>query len=325
MLRFVTSGTEAVMSALRLARAHTRRDLVVKFDGCYHGHSDGLLAAAGSGVATLGIPGSPGVPPSVAATTISLPFNDLSAVERTLQRHSGHIAAVIVEPIPCNMGVVPARPGYLEGLRRLTRQHDVLLIFDEVISGFRAGWGGAQGLCGVEPDLTCLGKVIGGGLPVGAYGGRRDLMELIAPSGPVYQAGTLAGSPPAMAAGVVTLRRLRDTDVFARLRASAAALTSALSQVVAGSPPPARVAQQASLMTLFFSSEPVTDYSSARAADTTRYAAFFHRMLEAGVSLPPSQFEAWFLTAAHGEAEIAHVVEAAEAALSTGALPARAG
>ncbi len=315
MVRFVNSGTEATMSAVRLARAYTGRAKVVKFEGCYHGHADGLLARAGSGVATLSLPDSPGVPPAYAQETIVLPYNDLTAVEEAFRRHGEEIAAVIVEPVAANMGVVPPIPGFLEGLRRLTAQYGALLIFDEVVTGFRLCYGGAQTLYGVPPDLTCLGKVIGGGLPVGAYGGRREIMSLVAPEGPVYQAGTLSGNPLAMAAGIATLRLLQEAHAYARLEALAARLEEGLQEAVARAQVPATVQRVGSMLTLFFTPQAVRNYAAARACDTQRFARFFARMLERGVLLPPSQFEAWFLSLAHGEEEVAHTLEAALKAL----------
>ncbi|MBI4216959.1 MAG: glutamate-1-semialdehyde 2,1-aminomutase [Chloroflexi bacterium] len=316
LVRFVSSGTEAAMSALRLARGYTGRDLIVKFAGCYHGHSDGLLAEAGSGVATLGIPGSPGVPASYAQNTIVAPYNDLGALERIFQAQGGDIAAVIVEPVAGNMGVVLPRPGFLPGLRRLTAEHGALLIFDEVITGFRLGWGGAQGHYQIKPDLTCLGKIIGGGLPVGAYGGRRDIMERVAPQGPVYQAGTLSGNPLAMAAGIATLEALKSPSAYEKLEALGRTLEAGLAAACRQAKIPARIVRAGSVLTLFFTPGEVTDYNSALRCDTARYGAFFRAMLEAGVYLPPSQFEAWFLSLAHTEQDVEATIAAAARALS---------
>lgn len=315
MVRFVNSGTEATMSAVRLARAYTGRTKVVKFEGCYHGHADGLLARAGSGLATLALPDSPGVPPSYAQETLVLPYNDLEAVEMAFQAHGEGIAAIIVEPVAANMGVVPPEPGFLEGLRRLTRAYGSLLIFDEVVTGFRLCYGGAQTLYGVEPDITCLGKVIGGGLPVGAYGGRREIMSMVAPEGPVYQAGTLAGNPLAMAAGIATLRLLQQEDPYDRLEALASRLEEGLREAIAEAEAPAIVQRVGSMLTIFFTSVPVRDYASARSCDTHRFARFFARMLEQGFLIPPSQFEAWFLSLAHTQEEVAATIEAARRAL----------
>jgi glutamate-1-semialdehyde 2,1-aminomutase len=315
MVRLVNSGTEATMSAVRLARAYTGRTKVVKFEGCYHGHADGLLARAGSGLATLALPDSPGVPPSYAQETLVLPYNDLEAVEMAFQAHGDGIAAIIVEPVAANMGVVPPEPGFLEGLRRLTRAYGSLLIFDEVVTGFRLCYGGAQTLYGVEPDITCLGKVIGGGLPVGAYGGRREIMSMVAPEGPVYQAGTLAGNPLAMAAGIATLRLLQQEDPYDRLEALASRLEEGLREAIAEAEAPAIVQRVGSMLTIFFTSVPVRDYASARSCDTHRFARFFARMLEQGFLIPPSQFEAWFLSLAHTQEEVAATIEAARRAL----------
>ena len=317
MLRFVNSGTEAAMSALRLARAFTGRDKVLKFDGCYHGHADGLLVKAGSGVATLGLPDSPGVPASYAQHTLVAPYNDLNAVEALFTQHGDGIAAIIVEPMAGNMGVVAPASGFLEGLRSLTQRAGALLIFDEVITGFRLGWGGAQGRFGVTPDLTCLGKVIGGGLPVGAYGGRRDIMGLVAPLGPVYQAGTLSGNPLAMSAGIATLRCLQAPGAYAQLdwlgeRLSQGLLTAARTAGI-----PAVGNRVGSAMTLFFTAVPVTDYASAKTADTARYAAYFRGMLSLGIYLAPSQFEAGFVSLVHTEEDIDLTIEAARRVLAT--------
>lgn len=309
MLRFVNSGTEAVMSALRLARAVTGRDLVVKFEGCYHGHSDGLLAAAGSGVATLGLPDSPGVPESFAAQTILARYNDSSAVAKIFEAYPHSIAAVIVEPIAGNMGVVEPASGFLEDLRELCDANDALLIFDEVITGFRVGWSGAQGYYGVRPDLTTLGKVVGGGLPVGAYGGPRSLMEHIAPAGDVYQAGTLSGNPLAMSAGLATLRSLRDMeDAYMQLEALGTQLEDGIKKAAAEAGIPFAVTRIGSVLTGFFRSQPPGDYMEAVESDTARFSRLHRGLLKRGVMLPPSQFEAWFISLAHDETLIEQTV-----------------
>ena len=311
VVRFVSSGTEAVMTALRLARAATGRDMIVKFDGCYHGHSDSLLVKAGSGPLTLGAPDSAGVPADVTRHTLSLPFNDLAAVETAFGEHGDRVAAVIVEPVPGNMGVVPPAAGYLAGLRRLTRAHGALLIFDEVMTGFRLAYGGAQVLYEIEPDLTTLSKVVGGGLPAGAYGGRRDLMEMIAPLGPVYQAGTLSGNPLAMVAGATTLRLLGLPGAYDRLEDTSARLGDGLVAAAQQAGVAARVARVGSMLTVFFTDQDITDYESARTSDTARFARFHRAMLERGVYLPPSQFEALFVSMAHGDSEIERTLTAA--------------
>ncbi len=316
MLRFVSSGTEATMSAIRLARAFTRRDKMVKFDGGYHGHADFLLAKAGSGVATLALPDSAGVPASIASTTLIAPYNDLEAVTQLFDSHRDEIAVVIVEPVAGNMGVVPPQPKFLAGLRDLTRANGALLIFDEVITGFRVGWSGAQSLYNVRPDLTCLGKIIGGGLPVGAYGGRRDIMQQIAPLGPVYQAGTLSGNPLAMAAGIATLDTIAATpDAYAQLEERGAQLERGLKDAARAANIPVTINRVGSLLTAFFAQAPIANYESAKRSDTQLYAKFFHGMLERGTYLAPSQFEATFISLAHTEADIAQTVEAAFAVM----------
>ncbi|MDR7402394.1 MAG: glutamate-1-semialdehyde 2,1-aminomutase [Armatimonadota bacterium] len=307
-LRFVSSGTEAVMSAVRVARAATGRSAILKFAGCYHGHADALLVRSGSGVATLGLPGSAGVPADATRHTLVAPYNDAGAVEDLFRRSGDEIAAVVVEPVAANMGVVLPQPDFLPALRELTWRYGAVLIFDEVITGFRVAWGGAQRRYGIRPDLTCLGKIIGGGLPVGAYGGRRDLMDQVAPRGQVYQAGTLAGHPVVMAAGAAVLRRLSQPGVYELLEARAARLAAGLRQAAGGR---ASVAQAGGMLTVFFRSAPPADYAQAQECDTGAYAAFFHRMLERGVLPPPSQFEGWFLTLAHGDREIDATVAAA--------------
>jgi glutamate-1-semialdehyde 2,1-aminomutase len=315
MVRLVSSGTEATMSALRLARAATGRAKIVKFGGCYHGHADLLLVQAGSGVTTLGLPDSPGVPPPVTADTLVARYNDLASLAALFQAFPGEIAAVIVEPVAGNMGVVPPAPGFLEGLRQITAANAALLIFDEVLSGFRVALGGAIARYGVRPDLVTLGKVVGGGLPLAAYAGRRELMELIAPSGPVYQAGTLSGNPVAVAAGLATLRRLREGVVFPAIEAGAARLIAGLAAAAREAGVPVHASQVGTLGCVFFTERPVTSYEDAVTSDTARYGQFFQAMLARGVYLAPSQFEALFLSAAHTPDEIDRTIEAARAAL----------
>ena len=305
-LRFVSSGTEAAMTALRVARAATGRDLVLKFEGGYHGHSDGLLARAGSGLATLGLPGSAGVSAATAGQTLVVPYNDVAAASQAFEHHAERLAAVIVEPVAANMGVVPPEPGFLGGLRELCDRHGTLLVFDEVITGFRVGRGGAQALYGIRPDLTLLGKIIGGGLPVGALGGRVEIMDLLAPEGPVYQAGTLSGHPLAMAAGAATLQLL-DQSLYDRLEWLTAQLATGLAEAL----PSTSVSRVGSLLTVFFRALAPRNMAEASESDTGRFAAFFRRLLEAGVLLPPSQFEAWFVSASHSDADIEATVEAA--------------
>jgi len=313
-VRFVSSGTEATMSAVRVARAATRRDKIVKFEGCYHGHADGFLAKAGSGAMTLGVPTSPGVSKAVAADTLLAPYNDLRFVQALCDANDRQVAAVIVEPIAGNMGVVPPAEGFLRGLRDLCTERGIVLIFDEVISGFRAAAGGAQQIFGITPDLTCLGKIIGGGLPVGAYGGRVDLMELVAPAGPVYQAGTLSGNPLAMTAGLWALKRLTPR-LYKDLARRGAQLAGGFADAAREANVPLQVNAFGSLVTPFFTASPVRDYTSALTANTGAYATFFRGMLVRGVYGPPSQFEAWFLSAAHTDRDIAETVKAARAAM----------
>lgn len=314
-VRFVSSGTEAAMSAIRLARAFTGRDLIVKFEGGYHGHADSFLVDAGSGLATLAISSSPGVPASLAALTLNAPFNDLAAVERLFQRHTGKIAAIIAEPVAANMGVVPPNDDFLEGLRSIAQRAGALLIFDEVISGFRVGRGGAQGKWKIRPDLTILGKIIGGGLPVAAYGGRADIMEMVAPLGPVYQAGTLSGNPLAMRAGLASLPQL-SPEMYAELDRKGKRLADGLRAALAESKVAGQVNQVGSLLTLFFTSKPVTNYADAKTSDTAMFGRFFQEMLRQGFLLPPSQFEALFISAAHTDDDIDHTIAAARASLS---------
>jgi glutamate-1-semialdehyde 2,1-aminomutase len=309
-VRFVSSGTEAAMSAARVARAATKRDRIVKFEGCYHGHADAFLVKAGSGALTLGVPTSPGVPAAVARDTLVARYNDIDSVERVIAGNEGQVAAVFVEPIAGNMGLVPPREGFLADLRALCTREGIVLVFDEVISGFRAGPGGAQQLFGIRPDLTCLGKIIGGGLPVGAYGGRADLMELVAPAGPVYQAGTLSGNPLAMTAGLWSLEQL-SPRLYKHLAKLGSRLAAGLADAARAARVPLQVNAFGSLLTPFFTARPVRDYDSAVTADAAAYGAFFRAMLARGVYPPPSQFEAWFLSAAHTDRDVDRTVKAA--------------
>jgi glutamate-1-semialdehyde 2,1-aminomutase len=311
MLRFVNSGTEATMTALRLARAYTQRYKFIKFEGCYHGHADLLLVKAGSGVATLGLPDSPGVPQATVQDTLVAQFNDLQSVSTIFERYPEQIAAVIIEPVAGNMGVVPPIAGFLEGLRSLTQEYGTLLIFDEVMTGFRVHPGGAQSLYGIKPDLTTLGKVIGGGLPVGAYGGRREVMELTAPSGPVYQAGTLSGNPLAMAAGIATLKAIQSPDVWDTLLTSTQKLSEGISTAAKKSGIPITQNRVGTMFATFFTQTPVVDWSTAATSNTESFAKFFHGMLERGIYLAPSQFETGFLSTAHSDAEIEVTITAA--------------
>lgn len=316
-IRLVSSGTEAVMSAIRVARGFTKRDGVLKFEGCYHGHSDYLLAKAGSGLATLGIPDSPGVPADFAKHTLIAPYNDIRTVQQLVNRHGRDLACIIVEPIAGNMGVVPPAPDFLPALRQLTAENDILLIFDEVISGFRVAYGGAQALYGVKPDLTVLGKIIGGGLPVGAYGGRKEIMDLIAPSGPVYQAGTLSGNPLAVTAGLATIKQLKARGIYKALEEKSAALANGIGEAAQKAGIPLTRTRVGSMLTAFFTPGPVVDWHTAKQSDTRRYGQFFHAMLEQGVYLAPSQFEAAFLSTAHSSADIDKTIRAAHKAFKS--------
>ena len=313
-VRFVSSGTEAAMSAIRVARAFTGRDRIIKFEGCYHGHADAFLVKAGSGATTLGVPTSPGVPKAVAADTLLARYNDAASVEALCEEQGRTIAAIIVEPIAGNMGVVAPADGFLSALRDLAARHRILLIFDEVISGFRASAGGAQAIFGITPDLTCLGKIIGGGLPVGAYGGRADIMDMVAPAGPVYQAGTLSGNPVAMTAGLWALKRLTPR-LYKDLAKRGSMLASGFAEAARAARVPLQVNAFGSVMTPFFTASPVRDYDSALSANTRAYATFFRAMLARGIYPPPSQFEAWFLSAAHTDRDVKKTVDAARAAM----------
>jgi glutamate-1-semialdehyde 2,1-aminomutase len=314
MVRMVSSGTEATMSAIRLARGVTGRTKLVKFEGCYHGHADSLLVKAGSGVATLGLPDSPGVPAALAEKTLTLPFNSVAALERVFSEHAD-IAAVIIEPVVGNMGCVPPQPGYLEAVRKQTRDHGALLIFDEVMTGFRLARGGAQERYNIKPDITTLGKIIGGGLPVGAYGGSREIMNHIAPAGPVYQAGTLSGNPLSMTAGLVTLRRLRDKSVYDRLEAVSSKLCEGLANAARAAGVTTVTNRVGSMWTSFFTSEPVVDWDSANKSDRQLYGKFFQAMLDEGIYLAPSQFEAAFVSLAHTDEVIEQTLVAVQKAI----------
>ena len=316
-VRLVSSGTEAVMSAIRLARAYTKRDGILKFEGCYHGHSDYLLAKAGSGLATLGIPDCPGVPADFTRHTLTAPFNDVRTTQQLILEHHRELACIIVEPIAGNMGVVPPGEDFLATLRTLTEAHGILLIFDEVITGFRVHYGGAQALYGVRPDLTCLGKIIGGGLPVGAYGGKREIMGLVAPAGPVYQAGTLSGNPLAVTAGIETLTKLQAPGVYKKLEQRAAELAEGLGAAAKKAGVPLTQTRVGSMLGVFFTKGPVVDYASAKRSDTQVYAKFFHQMLEKGIYFAPSQFEAAFLSTAHTSEDIEHTIKSADAVFKT--------
>ncbi|MGZ3674395.1 MAG: glutamate-1-semialdehyde 2,1-aminomutase [Ktedonobacterales bacterium] len=316
LVRFVNSGTEATMSALRVARAYTGRSKIVKFAGGYHGHADMLLVAAGSGALTLGTPDSPGVPAGATAETLVAPYNDLAAVQGLFERFPDEIAAVIVEPVAGNMGCVPPEPGFLQGLRDVTRESGAVLIFDEVMTGFRVAHGGAQALYGITPDLTCLGKIVGGGLPAAAYGGKRDILSMVAPSGPVYQAGTLSGNPLAMAAGTAQLEAIREPGTYERLEQVSAALARGIQQAAKAAGVPIYQTRVGSMFCTFFTSERVIDLASAKKSDTQAFGTYFHAMLEHGVYLAPSQFEAGFISLAHSDEDIARTVEAAQAAFA---------
>jgi glutamate-1-semialdehyde 2,1-aminomutase len=316
MVRFVNSGTEATMSALRLARAYTGRHKIIKFSGCYHGHADMLLVQAGSGVATMGLPDSPGVPPEATGNTLIAPYNDIEAVETLFQSYPTEIAAVIVEPVAANMGLVLPQPGFLEQLRSLTKAYGTLLIFDEVMTGFRVALGGMQERVGIAPDLTCLGKIIGGGLPVGAYGGRREIMEQVAPLGAMYQAGTLSGNPLAMAAGIATLTEMRKPGQYEELERKSQMLGDGLERVINETGLELQFARIGAMFCLYFTGQPVTDYASAKSCDTASYAQYFWNMLARGIYLPPSQFEACFISLALDDGMIEETIESIRLALS---------
>jgi len=316
MVRFVSSGTEAAMSAVRLARAFTERDLVIKFEGCYHGHSDGFLSEAGSGLATLGIAACPGVPEAFARLTLNTPYNDLAGVENLFRQHAGKIAAIIVEPVAANMGVVEPAPGFLQSLREISKREGALLVFDEVITGFRMAYGGAQAVYGIDPDLTVMGKIIGGGLPVAAYGGKRRIMERVSPLGPVYQAGTLSGNPLAMRAGLATLPKLEAPGFYEAVNRRTVRLAEGFRSALKETGVAGQVNVAGSLLTLFFCEQPVRDYDDAKKSDTKKFAKFFQEMLERGMFLPPSQYEALFVSAAHTDADIDRTIAAARESLA---------
>ncbi len=316
MVRMVNSGTEATMSALRLARGYTKRNKILKFEGCYHGHADSLLIKAGSGVATLGLPDSPGVPENVAVNTITVPYNDIDSVKLAFEQYGEDLAAVIIEPVAGNMGVVAPLSGFLQELRDITRQYGTLLIFDEVMTGFRVGYHSAQGLYGIDPDITCFGKVIGGGLPVGAYGGKKKIMEHIAPSGSIYQAGTLSGNPLAMAAGIATLNLLGQPGVYEELERKGARLEKGFYENAAEIGIPITINRVGAMMTIFFTEQEVIDYETAKSSDLNRFRAYFGHMLDEGVSLAPSQFEAFFISTVHTDDDIEQTIEANRLALS---------
>lgn len=317
LVRMVNSGTEATMSALRLARAYTKRDNIIKFEGCYHGHADYLLIKAGSGALTLGVPTSPGVPANIASNTITAPYNDLSTLEEIFRLKGESIAAVILEPVAGNMGCVPPEPGFLTGLRELTQRYGTLLIFDEVMTGFRVAFGGAQLLYDIQPDLTCLGKIIGGGLPVGAYGGKKEIMEQIAPAGPVYQAGTLSGNPVAMTAGIATLQLLKDPSVYQELEDKSALLEKGLKEAATNAGIPTSMNRVGSMFSTFFTNVKVKDYATATSSDTKLFASYFEQMLKQGIYFAPSQFEAGFMSLAHTTEDIEKTVEAAAKAFQS--------
>ena len=314
-VRLVNSGTEATMSAIRVARAFTGRDKIIKFDGCYHGHADGLLVKAGSGLATLGLPECPGVPSVQSGLAISLPFNNAQLVEEALCRNRAEVAAIIVEPVAGNMGVVPPAKGFLQKLRKLTREHGALLVFDEVMTGFRVSYGGAQELFNIKPDMTCLGKVIGGGLPVGAYGGNREIMKLAAPEGPVYQAGTLSGNPLAVAAGIAALKSLKKPGTYRKLEVAGETLAEGIDREAIAAQASLKINRVGSMFTVFFASAPVIDFQSAKNTNTARYGKFFNALLDRGVYFAPSQFEACFISLAHRQSDIKSTVQAVRGAL----------